>query len=125
MLISAAKATRTRGFCRRGQVNDQVIVGDIPQEPPGIQPRARLLAELNRSQGSVSVIHGVNGMRGVGKTQLAAACARDRRAAGCRLLAWVTAQNPCGLMSGLVAVAEAMGVGDRHTGGAAEAALAV
>ena len=77
-LISAAKARSTRDFCCRGHVNDQVIAGDIPQEPPGFQPRARLLAELNRSEGPVSVVHGANGMRGVGKTQLAAAYARDR-----------------------------------------------
>jgi hypothetical protein len=113
-------------FRRRGPVNDQVIVGDIPQEPPGFQPRARLLAELNRAEGSVSVVHGAKGMRGVGKTQLAAAYARDRRAEGWRLVAWVTAENPWSLTSGLVAVAEAMGVGDRHTvRDAAEAGLAV
>ena len=125
-LIPAAKATRTHDFRRRGHVNDQVVVGDIPQEPPGFQPRARLLAELNRFERPVSVVHGADGTRGVGKTQLAAAYARDRRAEGWRLVAWVTAENPWSLTSGLLAVAEAMGVGDRHTGrGAAEAGSAV
>ena len=110
----------------QGAVNDQVVVGDIPQEPPGFQPRAQLLAELDRAGGPVSVVYGANGMRGVGKTQLAAAYARDRRAAGWRLVAWVTAENPWSLMSGLVAVAEAMGVADRRTGrAAADAGLAV
>jgi hypothetical protein len=123
MLISV---TVTRESCRRGAVNDQIVVGDIPQEPPGFQPRAQLLAELDWAGKSVSVIHGVNGMRGVGKTQLAAAYARQRRAEGWRLVAWVTAENPWSLMSGLVAVAEAMGVADCRTGrGATDAGLAV
>ena len=107
-------------------VNDQVVVGDIPREPPGFQPRAQLLAELDRTGRSVSVVHGINGMCGVGTTQLAAAYARDRRAQGWRLVAWVSAENPLSLLSGLAAIAEAIGAADRRIGrGTANPGLAV
>lgn len=45
-----------------------VVVGGIPQEPLGFQPRADLLAELD-SPGvgaRIVVVHAVTGMRGVG-----------------------------------------------------------
>ena len=91
--------------------NDQVVVGDIPAQRPGLQPRPSLLAQLNRaSQGPPAVV--LTGTRGAGKTQLAAAYARARLAGGWRLIAWVNARGSESLLAGLAAVAEATALSD-------------
>ena len=91
--------------------NDQVVVGDIPAQRPGFQPRPALLAQLNRaSQGPPAVV--LTGTWGVGKTQLAAAYARARLAGGWRLIAWVNARDSESLLAGLAAVAEATALSD-------------
>ncbi len=62
--------------------NDQVVVGNIPAQRPGFQPRPALLAQLNRASQEPSAVV-LTGTCGVGKTQLAAAYARAGwRAAG-------------------------------------------
>ena len=104
----------------------QVVVGDIPAEPPGFQPRAGLLAELDRAGARVSVIHAATGLQGLGKTQLAAAYARAKLAEGWRLVAWVNAGDTGSLLAGLAAVADATGLTDDDSGrGIADAGQAV
>ena len=94
----------------------QVMVGDIPVEPPGFQPRAGLLAELDRPGARVSVIHAVAGQHGMGATQLAAAYARAKLTAGWRLVAWVNGADTGSLLAGLAAVADATGLTDGDSG---------
>jgi RNA polymerase sigma factor (sigma-70 family) len=90
--------------------NLQVVVGDIPAEPPGFWPRVGLVAELDRAGARVSVIHAVTGLHGLGATQLAAAYARAKLEAGWRLVAWVNGADAGSLLAGLAAVADATGL---------------
>jgi len=109
-----------------GAASRQVIVGDIPGEPPGFRPRAGLLAELDRTGTQVSVLHPVTGLQGLGVTQLAAAYARAKMAAGWRLVAWVNAADTGSLLAGLAAVADATGLADSDSErGIADAGAAV
>jgi hypothetical protein len=101
-----------------------VVVGEIPQEPLGFQPRADLLAALDAPgpRSRVSVVHAVTGMRGVGKTHLAAAYARARLAERWRLVAWINAEDPGGILTGLTGAAAAL---DLDAGGGEAAGRAV
>lgn len=86
-----------------------VVVGDVPQEPAAFRPRAGFMEALERmSEGRASMVFAVTGIRGVGKTQVAAAYARRRIAEEWRLVAWVDASDEASL---LAVVAVAAGVG--------------
>jgi tetratricopeptide (TPR) repeat protein len=69
--------------------DEQVVVGDIPAPPPGLQPRPALLAQLNRASQEPPVV--LTGIWGAGKTQLAARYSET-------------------LLAGLAAVADATGL---------------
>ena len=103
----------------------QIVVGAIPAQRPGFQPRPVLLGQLSWASQEAPVVV-LTGTEGAGKTQLAAAYARARLAGGWRLIAWVHAQDSESVRVGLAAVADATGLSDGASGPSpAEAGRAV
>jgi tetratricopeptide (TPR) repeat protein len=89
-----------------------LVVGDVPQEPAAFQQRVSLLGMLDReSEPRLSVVYAVTGIRGVGKTQVAAAYARRRISDRWRLVAWIDATDTASVLAGLAQVAAAAGIG--------------
>jgi hypothetical protein len=93
-----------------------VVVGQLPSEPQSFVRRnlvPRLTRELAASQ--VVVVTALTGMRGVGKTQVAAAYARIAVEDRVPLVAWVNAESADSLMDGLARVADRLSVAPEGT----------
>ena len=114
--LAAGARSQTQEILPPEAASRQVLVGDIPVEPPGFKPRVGLLAELDRARARVSVIHALRGLHGLGASQLAAAYARAKLADDWRLVAWVNAADTGSIQAGLAAVAEATGLTDGGSG---------
>lgn len=92
------------------QAAGPVVAGKVPQAPSAFQAREDLMAQLRVAGSGVSVVQAVTGMRGVGKTQLAAAYARECQDAGWRLVGWVSAEDVGSVLSGLAVIGDRLGV---------------
>lgn len=91
----------------------QLVIGQVPREPLGFVARDLIdTLAVAAATGRVAVICAVTGLRGVGKTQLAAAYARRRIADGWRLVGWINAETRQSMVTGLAAVAGRLGVAD-------------
>ncbi|MTE13674.1 NB-ARC domain-containing protein [Nocardia aurantiaca] len=104
-------------------LSDQIVVGEIPGAPMAFVEREtldQLARALDRNRVAV-VVCTLTGMRGVGKTQLAAAYARSRIADGCGVVGWVNAETSSELIAGLTRIAERLNVADPQ-GDSAESA---
>ena len=85
----------------------QVIFGEIPKRPLAFQERENLHHAV-ASAGSLAVISTLTGARGIGKSQLAAAYARECIDAGWALVAWISAERSDQVLAGLDQLAKAM-----------------
>ncbi|WP_280302526.1 FxSxx-COOH system tetratricopeptide repeat protein [Nocardia abscessus] len=88
------------------------VVGAIPAQPADFIARGPL-GKLQRAVERSQVVVVVTGMRGVGKTELAAAYARqllDNDTV--RLVGWINAETRGTLLEGLQAIAQRLGVAD-------------
>lgn len=89
-----------------------VVVGEIPRASQAFQERPALLGALTGpapDQG-VAVVRVVTGLRGTGKSQLAAACARQRISQRWRVVAWLPAEDPGQLLAGFERLAARLGL---------------
>jgi Domain of unknown function (DUF4062) len=91
-----------------------VIAGNIPVEPEAFQKRAAIamLAAAWKANERIAIIHAIAGGRGVGKTQVAAAYARQRAKEGWPLVAWISAETENRLVGHLSDLAESIGISD-------------
>jgi tetratricopeptide (TPR) repeat protein len=99
----------------------QVVFGEIPKRPPAFQERESLHRAIT-SAGNLAVISTLAGARGIGKSQLAAAYARECIDAGWKLVAWIGAERSDQVLAGLDQLAKAMNL--REDGDDSEAAAA-
>ncbi|MFI6906183.1 tetratricopeptide repeat protein [Nonomuraea sp. NPDC050394] len=105
----------------------QIVEGDIPQCPPGFQPRTHLLQQVAGvlgdqatghtdtevgTGGGAAVICAVGGTPGVGKTMLAASYAWACQAERWPVVAWIPAEAAEQIHTGLAGLAERLG--ERH-----------
>jgi tetratricopeptide (TPR) repeat protein len=89
----------------------RIIYGEIPRRPPAFQPRDDLHNKLLNA-GPLAIISTLTGTRGIGKSQLAAAYARECIDDGWLLVAWIGAERSDQILGGLDQLSMVMGLHD-------------
>ncbi|GHJ49023.1 tetratricopeptide repeat protein [Catellatospora sp. TT07R-123] len=123
-LVSALRAVRDAGNPPVVELSSRVV-GQVPLLSSHFQTRLHEMKALRRAvggRGRVALV-ALPGQRGAGKTQLAAAFARECDAAGFDLVAWLNAES--GPVAGLAQVARARGLGGADDAPEVLAGLAV
>jgi hypothetical protein len=100
---------------------ERVVFGEIPRRPPAFQPRDDLRGQLLNA-GRLAIISTLTGARGVGKSQLAAAYARECVDNGWPLVAWIGAERADQILSSLDQLSRIMGLQDDSDDSASAAA---
>ena len=92
----------------------RVVVGDIPQKPVAYLDRsAQLTALMDPPHGQQAArVYAITGLRGVGKSQLAAAYARRKLESGWYMVAWLNADGRDQLLAGFERLASALGLSE-------------
>jgi tetratricopeptide (TPR) repeat protein len=88
---------------------ESVVYGEIPRRPPAFQPRDDLRGQLLNA-GQLAIISTLAGTRGIGKSQLAAAYARECIDNGWPLVAWIAAERSDQILSDLDQLSRIMGL---------------
>ncbi|AFM17726.1 tetratricopeptide repeat protein [Mycolicibacterium chubuense NBB4] len=93
--------------------NRGIVVGKIPAEPTAFISR-ETVQRLERlvETSHVAVVTAITGMRGVGKSQIAAAYVRSRLNDGLGLIGWLDAETARSLVDGLATIAERLHIAD-------------
>jgi tetratricopeptide (TPR) repeat protein len=124
---TAARAQASGRSLSRLETSDIRIVDSMPLCAPDFQPRPVQMAAIKAAIGSRgwAVVTAVAGARGVGKTQLAAACCAEAIRAGWPVVVWVAAQSEASILAGLAELADRLRLtaGDLETTIRARAAL--
>ncbi|MEH0658126.1 tetratricopeptide repeat protein [Streptomyces stelliscabiei] len=112
---TASSASKDQSSGATEVVHPKVIrLGEIPREPPGYQLRSELLQqlELAAKREGLAVVQALTGLRGVGKTHLAAAYARKCLQNNWPIVAWISGEKMDQIVSGLSVLASHLGLSD-------------
>jgi len=103
-----ASPAKTYRQATEPDMQEQFVIGRFPHAEIALNPRPDLMGLLQEkvTRGTKTpVVHAVVGMGGVGKTQLAAAYARERAADGWPTVVWINASTQDEIRAGFAAVA--------------------
>jgi tetratricopeptide (TPR) repeat protein len=104
----------------------RVAIGEVPRRSVAFQERPEILRKLTvpAPDAGTPPVFAVTGLRGAGKSQVAAACARRRLDDGWRMVAWLNAEDQEQLLDGFAQLAAALGLSG-GSGDSADAAARV